>query len=137
MLEHSDHISLLFEISGCPKHCIGCHSPELQLDIGEELTPIVFIDTIKRYQGLFDCIIFFGGDQYPDELIRLLRISKIFNLKTCLWTGTETIDLIDKEIIKRLDYIKVGSYQLDKGPLRSETSNQKYYNLSTGELIKL
>ena len=35
--EFPDEISLLINISNCPFHCPGCHSPELWEDVGTEL----------------------------------------------------------------------------------------------------
>ena len=36
--EFPDEIALCINISNCPFHCPGCHSPELWEDIGTELT---------------------------------------------------------------------------------------------------
>ena len=36
--EFPDEITLAINISNCPIHCKGCHSPELWDDIGEKLT---------------------------------------------------------------------------------------------------
>lgn len=137
MLEHPDYISILFEISGCPIHCPECHTPELQTDIGEVLSPALFIQLIKRYISMIDCVIFFGGDQYPTELIRLLTIAKMYRLKTCLWTGVDSPKKIHSYVLSKLDYLKYGPYDKTKGNLRSIHTNQKYINLHTGELIKL
>ena len=35
--EFPNEISLCINISGCPNHCPGCHSPYLAQDIGEVL----------------------------------------------------------------------------------------------------
>ena len=37
--EIPDKLTLAVEISNCQGNCIGCHSPFLKSDIGEELTP--------------------------------------------------------------------------------------------------
>ena len=37
--EVPDEISLCINISNCPCHCDGCHSPYLADDIGEYLIP--------------------------------------------------------------------------------------------------
>ena len=36
--EFPDEISLCINITNCPFHCSGCHSPELWKDVGKELT---------------------------------------------------------------------------------------------------
>ena len=36
--EIPDRVSLAVNITNCQNNCIGCHSPELRLNNGEELT---------------------------------------------------------------------------------------------------
>ena len=36
--EVPDEVSLAINLSNCPCHCKGCHSPYLAEDIGEDLT---------------------------------------------------------------------------------------------------
>ena len=132
MQEVPEHVSLCFEITECPYACDGCHSPELQEDVGMSLTPSIFISHIKRYEKLFDCVLFFGGDHEPHSLIELLNIAKSFELKTCLWTGS---DIVRPDILCLLDFLKTGRYIKELGPLGSPTTNQKYINLKTGESI--
>ena len=40
-----------------------------------------------------------------------------------------------REIIEKLDYIKVGSYKEELGGLNCPTTNQKFYNLNTNQQI--
>jgi anaerobic ribonucleoside-triphosphate reductase activating protein len=134
MKEHPDHVSLCFEITGCPFVCAGCHSPELQSDIGQELTGDIFESILLRYKGLIDCVMFFGGDQYGFELVEFLNIAKARGLKTCLWTGSINVSF---SILRLLNYIKIGQYVPEFGPLGSPNTNQKYINLTTGEDICL
>jgi anaerobic ribonucleoside-triphosphate reductase activating protein len=133
MQEHPDHVSLCLEISGCPHHCEGCHSPELQNDEGIELTPIILYNLLNLYENKIDCVIFFGGDHEIDQLKILLCICKSFDLKTCLWTGNQ---FLNPELANFLDYVKVGPYIKERGPLGSPNTNQKYYDIKTGEEIK-
>ena len=48
--EIPDRVTLAVDISNCPGHCEGCHSPFLREDIGEPLTAA----QLKPY--LFDAI---------------------------------------------------------------------------------
>ena len=50
--EIPDEITLCINISNCPCHCIGCHSPYLAEDIGEYLT----FDTLLKLCYLNDGI---------------------------------------------------------------------------------
>ena len=50
--EFPDEISLLINISNCPFHCPGCHSPELREDIGTELTKKELSNLIKSNKGI-------------------------------------------------------------------------------------
>ena len=47
--EVPNEISLVLSIANCPHRCEGCHSPWLQKDFGDELTPDVLSDLIKKY----------------------------------------------------------------------------------------
>jgi anaerobic ribonucleoside-triphosphate reductase activating protein len=123
--EIPNEISLAFEITNCPYRCEGCHTPELQQDIGDELTISIlktFIkDNIVNNKPLISCVLFLGGDHHKSELIELLKVCKEFNLKTALYTGNNKLDV---DIAKHLDYVKLGQYVEELGNLKSETTNQ-------------
>ena len=36
--EIPEEVTLAINITNCPNRCVGCHSPHLQQDIGENLT---------------------------------------------------------------------------------------------------
>lgn len=134
MKEHPDHVSLCFEISGCPHDCPDCHSPELKLDDGMELTPTLFLRFLIMYEKMIDCVIFFGGDHDIEGMKSLLAIAKTRELKTCLWTGAE---FIHPDLLNLLDYAKLGPYIKQRGPLGSPNTNQLYFNVKTGEPINV
>lgn len=122
-------ISLSLEITNCPNRCKGCHTPELQQDIGTELTEAelrrIIESTKLGKKFLVSCILFMGGDQHK-ELISLLKIVKEYDLKTALYTGN---DFVDVDIIKELDYVKLGAYVEELGGLTEKTTNQKLFEL--------
>lgn len=130
--EHPNHVSLAFQITGCKNRCIGCHSPELQEDIGSELTETVLKNILIKYHGLVDNVIFFGGYHDYPTLLSLLKICKDNNFKTTLWTGCETVS---DEIKAFLDYLKIGPYIKERGTLGSKDSNQKYFEVKTNKEI--
>lgn len=133
--EVPDKISLSIFIGGCPYHCKGCHSPWLWEDEGTPIHDILpFL--LERYGKSVTCIIFMGGDQYKDQLVRSIKYIRNYNpsLKICLYTGGEIEDM--KDILPFLDYIKVGKYNKELGALESPTTNQRFYALNNGEIVK-
>lgn len=135
--EIPNEISLSLEISNCPFRCEECHTPELQQDIGTELTTDVFVSFIEQNRlnnkMLISCVLFMGGDQHP-ELYELLDICKRYELKTALYTGAESID---SKLIKKLDYVKLGPFIKELGGLKSKTTNQILYRIEQNKLIKI
>ena len=134
MQEVPNEVSLAINISGCPHRCEGCHSKELWEYIGAYLTDDID-ELLEEYGDLISCVCFMGGDQNSKELEYCIDKAKEKQLKTCLYTGTDNINLIDKSIIQKLDYIKVGKYIEDLGGLDSKTTNQKMYDLKNNKEI--
>lgn len=126
-------VSLTFSISGCTLRCSGCHSPHLREDIGtqldeEELSRLLDFHKAK-HTGLSNitCVCFLGGDQFPSDIIPLLKICNKRNLKTCIYTGNTKID---SSILPYLTFLKTGAYVSTLGPLTSKTTNQKFIRVS-------
>lgn len=134
MQEVPNEVSLAINISGCPHRCEGCHSKELWEYIGAYLTDDMD-ELLEEYGDLISCVCFMGGDQNSKELEYCIDKVKEKQLKTCLYTGTDNTNLIDKSIIQKLDYIKVGKYIEDLGGLDSKTTNQKMYDLKNNKEI--
>lgn len=133
--EIPDEISLAFNISNCPFRCEGCHSPYLQEDIGYELTIYELSKLIKKYEGI-TCVLFMGGDGDLVELYNLMRyIKENYDIKTAWYSGNNKLP--NELILKNLDYVKIGSYMLEKGGLDSPTSNQVLYKIENGNLIDI
>ncbi|PKP53837.1 MAG: anaerobic ribonucleoside-triphosphate reductase activating protein [Bacteroidetes bacterium HGW-Bacteroidetes-1] len=123
-------ISLAFEITNCPRRCKGCHTPELQQDIGRLLTQYRFDIVCEKYASadgkfLFSCVLFLGGEQHP-EFISFLKLCKTYRLKTALYTGASEISV---DVLNLLDYVKLGEYVHELGGLNSPTTNQLFLEL--------
>ena len=58
MQEIPDEISFVINITGCPHHCEGCHSPHLWENGGYPLSWA--LDEAFRYVGYISCILFMG-----------------------------------------------------------------------------
>ena len=57
--EIPDRVSLAVDISNCQGNCVGCHSPFLREDIGEELTEDVVSSLVEANFGV-NCFLFLG-----------------------------------------------------------------------------
>ncbi len=131
--EVPNEVYLLFQITGCKMRCKGCHSPELwNKENGTELTNEYFEQRLNDYEGLITCVLFFGGEWHSNELIDKIEIAKRKGLKTCLYTGENSVS---REILEHLDFIKAGKWNEKLGGLDSITSNQAFIDLNTGEKL--
>lgn len=124
--EIPDEITLCINISNCPNKCEGCHSSWLQENIGIELNNYELYDIINKNSGI-SCVCFMGGDSNPEEINDLAIKIKSKNLKVGWYSGNSEIS--DKINIKNFDYIKIGPYLKDKGPLSDKNTNQKMYEI--------
>lgn len=126
--EVPDQITLAINISNCPCHCEGCHSPYLAEDIGEPLT-IKALDTLIITNKGITCVSFMGGDSDPLHVEFLAEhIKRTYpDIKVAWYSGKETI--YDKLDLWNFDYIKIGPYIKEKGPLNERTTNQKFYRV--------
>lgn len=131
--EVPDETALALNISNCPYHCEGCHSPMLWKDKG---VPVLgeLNTLLKNYGNLITCVCFMGGDQDPEELIQALKIIKQQGLKTCLYTGADNLEQLT-EFFPYLDYLKYGSFKKALGGLASPTTNQKFLKKENEEWV--
>lgn len=123
--EIPDEITLAFNISNCQNNCLGCHSPYLRHDIGEELT-LDRIDTyIKKNSGI-TCICFMGEGNDLESLTGLARSIKSSwpYLSLAIYSGRTEIE---DEFFEVFDYIKIGPYIEERGPLNDRNTNQILY----------
>ena len=132
--EVPDKIALAINISNCPNHCVGCHSPELRSNIGTELTDEVFTELINQNDGI-NCVCFMGEGRDIPRLTELIHLSKkqFPDIATALYTGSDEFD--ESVFNGELDYLKIGPYDEKYGALNKETTNQRMYHLVNGERI--
>lgn len=137
--EIPDEISLAFNISGCPVHCPDCHSKYLWEDIGKPLSiSNVLHEYHHSYPDVITCILFMGGDNDPEYLREIATIvKKVTNCKIAWYSG-RNFDIwhyLAKGAC--FDYVKTGSFDITRGGLNKETTNQRLYKLlSTKEGIQ-
>ena len=117
-------VTLALNLSNCPCHCPGCHSPHLAEDIGEPLDEALLDALIAKYAGLITCVAFMGGDAAPAEVARLAEHVK--GLKTAWYSGRpSTPNNLSTPI--PFHYVKFGPYIESLGGLKSPTTNQRLY----------
>lgn len=126
--EVPDEISLALSISGCPKNCVNCHSVETHDPLfGKPITNDELVMLINKHKHI-TCVLFYGGLWDKHTLISLLNVVKLYDLKTCLYTGYNIED-VPFSVIKLLNYLKVGEYIEELGTLADTTTNQKMLDL--------
>ena len=131
--EVPDEVSLAFTITGCPLRCDGCHSQDTwDRSLGSPLTLERLSFYISQYRSMITCVVFFGGEWCSEELIEKLQLVHQLQLKTCLYTG---LDKVPQRITRHLDYLKCGAWRSEHGGLNSQHTNQKFYNLNTGQCL--
>lgn len=131
--EVPDEVTLAINISNCPCHCEGCHSSYLAEDIGRILTIGPLFNLIEDNKGI-SCVSFMGGDSEPEKVNGLAWAikRKYPNLKVAWYSGRQ--ELSTNVNLGNFDYIKLGPYKEELGPLNSRTTNQRMYMVCSGEL---
>ncbi len=128
--EIPDEVTLAINLSNCPHRCVGCHSPHLRSDIGEELTEDTLSALIRKYEHSITCVCFMGGDAVPDELCHLagfIRERWNGNIKTAWYSGSNSLQ--DERFKRCFDYIKLGEFIQSLGGLNKKTTNQRLYRI--------
>ena len=133
--EIPDEITLCINISNCPFRCEGCHSKELWEDVGRELNETE-IDSLL--QDGVSCLSFMGGDSDLPSLVKLLNYVKerYPNVNTAWYSGRKEVPLLNFPLVL-LDYIKLGPYIKERGPLNNPDTNQRLYKLKHKDIYTL
>lgn len=127
VMEEIPHkVTLALEISNCQGNCIGCHSPFLREDIGEELTPEVIDRLIADNFGV-NCVLLLGEGNDSEalrEMARQIR-QRHPDVETALYSGRVAVE---DELFDLFDFVKVGPYIKEFGPLNNPGTNQRLYH---------
>jgi len=123
--EVPDEVTLAINISNCPNQCPGCHSKYLWDNVGYDLDMESLETLVGKYKSGITCVCFMGGDAAPQEVAYLARQlkSRHDNLKMAWYSGKN--ELPQNVSVDHFDYIKVGRYVAELGPLDSATTNQR------------
>ena len=121
--EVPDEITLAINISNCPCHCKNCHSSYLAEDIGKPLDLQHLTNLIDNNKGI-TCVCIMGGDANPSEVDDIAQDIKEYypELKVGWYSGRQELS---KDIdLENFDFVKLGPYIEELGPLNSKTTNQ-------------
>ena len=121
--EIPDEITLCINISNCPCHCEECHSSYLAEDIGKPLDLEALTNLIDSNNGI-SCVCIMGGDANPSEVDDIAQDIKEYypELKVAWYSGRQELS---KDIdLENFDYVKLGPYIKDRGPINCKTTNQ-------------
>lgn len=128
--EIPDETTLAINLSLCPNHCEGCHSPYLWDDRGSELTEKALDDMISGFVGEVTCICFMGGDNDPIAVASLAKhVREHFRgqFLTAWYSGKPHFpDNLDPTVF---NFVKLGPYIPRFGPLDKPTTNQRLYRI--------
>ena len=123
---------------GCPRHCRGCHNPDLIVPVGgQEMTPEEVVGMIKNnITPLTSGITFSGGDplmqaEALDAVLSLVR-RELPQFNIWVYTGYLYEDVKDLPALKHAHVLVDGPYQEDQRdlslPFRGST-NQRIIKL--------
>lgn len=128
--EIPDETTLAINLSLCPNHCEGCHSPYLWDDRGSELTEKALDDMISGFVGEVTCICFMGGDNDPAAVASLAKhVHEHFRgqFLTAWYSGKPAFPAnLDPTVF---NFVKLGPYIPRFGPLDKPTTNQRLYRI--------
>lgn len=135
--EIPDEVTLCINISNCQNNCKGCHSPYLKQNIGS-LLDFRTLDGLLDKNGGVTCLCFMGeGNDLKTLKETIVYLNdKYPDLKLALYSGRE--DVSDCGFyFDYLDYLKVGPYIEEFGPLNVETTNQRMYKKEGDDTIHI
>ena len=123
--EIPDRVTLAFSISNCQNNCIGCHSAFLRQNIGTIMTKEHLVEKYDKELKLCNCFLLLGEGNDREALFEISDfIKEKYNIETAIYSGRPQVE---DEFYKRFDFVKIGPYMADRGPLNKETTNQQLF----------
>ena len=121
--EVPEEVTIAINISNCPNQCPGCHSKYLWKDEGKPLDSNELNRLVEQYKSGITCVCFMGGDNEPESVAQLARqVKNDHKIKVAGYSGKN--ELPQNVSTDHFDYIKLGRYIAELGPLDSATTNQ-------------
>lgn len=141
MAEMPKNISFYLQLAECRIRCAGCHSKELWgTTEGLDFDSICTLVRKSKLAGA-NMIIIFGdtNNNITSNNLNLLVSALRVHLPICIYSGADSIEdsLGDcrQDILKSIDYIKLGHYDERLGGLNSYKTNQIMYKVAGEELV--
>ena len=136
-LEIPNQKSLVIYISECQNKCTGCHTPYLHQRYGDLLKEN-FEDIFNLYYNYFDVLCIMGEGkctkEVQEEIQYYCNYSHNHNKQFALYSGR---DCEIEDWMKDFDFIKVGAYKEEYGPLTIATTNQILYKKENNSFINI
>jgi anaerobic ribonucleoside-triphosphate reductase activating protein len=132
--EIPDKVTLAINLTNCQNRCIGCHSPELRENIGNVLNYAEIDKMIRSNMGI-NCVLFMGEGNDKEMLLTIAKyVKNVYNISVAVYSGRQDVE---NEFYSVFDYVKVGPYKKEFGPLNSKKTNQKLYQIIDNEKIDI
>lgn len=128
--EIPDEVTLAINLTGCPNRCPGCHSPHLSADGGRPLDDGELLALLAHYGRSVTCLCFMGGDAEPQEVARLAGVARqaFPGLRVGWYSGRDRLpEGVEPQVF---DYIKLGRWIEERGPLSAPATNQRLYRVA-------
>lgn len=127
-------VTLALNLSHCPNACKGCHSAYLMEDVGTLVDEESMEALLGKYERGITCVSFMGGDRHPFEVAEWATYLRSHHprLKIAWYSGKQELPAYFP--IDRFNFIKLGPYLEEEGPLNVPTTNQRFYRVEEGKL---
>jgi len=132
--EIPSEITLGVSLTGCTIRCKGCHSRELWEDKGTPLNVETLCGLLNQHQGI-TCLLLLGGESDIDALTELFMYAHK-RVKTAWYCGLDRLPKQHQGITQYLDFLKLGRFEIEYGPLNDPNTNQKFYKVVNGKLYE-
>ena len=96
-----------------------------------------FNKILEKYKNFITCVCFMGGDWNLIDLIYFKKEVEKNKLKTAIYSGSDSNEILNKLKELKFNYIKIGSYQEKYGGLNSINTNQKMFMLENEKYINI
>jgi len=118
-------------VQGCKRKCEDCHNPSTwDMDKGKTFDIEDIVEDIRK-KCLNKKLTISGGEPLLQYSAVLELVKRLNNFNIVLYTGFE-LEEVPKEILKYIDYIKVGKYNKEKRTTITPyigSKNQQFINL--------
>lgn len=120
-------------VQGCQQRCEDCHNPSTWDINAGKTVPVSELVSELQSRSLGRKLTISGGEPLLQVPAVLELVTALDDFNIVLYTGFEIED-VPKELLDRLDYIKVGNYDKEKHCTTVDyigSTNQRFINLGS------